>query len=155
MGKTIRKSVNSLISSILSIITIGAYFSASCSKKLERMYGSPDVIYKTVNFYGKVNNRNQDSIVGIKITAVDSSLYEHDTVSGFSNFAGDYLLPKAIAFDAKNIKLTFTDIDGALNGSYQKLDTIIRVDNLNSAKNDPHKYDETDKHVNIVLKEKE
>jgi putative lipoprotein (rSAM/lipoprotein system) len=153
------KSTNSLIILLISILG----FSLSCKKEEQRyMYGSPSSDYIIIK--GKIESaENNQTIPDIIIELRGIASPESESAgtqllkTGFSDAAGTYKLwdPRGYPFlDTKTYQIKFTDMDGALNGEYETLDTTIAVQ-------DPKIKDENgaiqgtiEKEMNIKLKPK-
>ncbi len=96
-------------------------------------YGTPRDFGQDVYIEGLVKAKKTDSpIVGIKVSIADQPQYE------YTNSAGKF---KIYTSRANSYKLSFSDVDAALNGNYLVKDTTIQIVNESI-------------YLNIVLNEK-
>jgi len=109
------KSTNSLIVLLISILG----FSSSCKKDDSRMYGTPHASF-IIN--GKIESAATNTpIPEIIVEMRNINLVE----TGFSNIDGNYNLTAGDFPGDKTYQIKFIDIDGALNGEYETLDTTV------------------------------
>jgi len=151
------KSYNSIITLLLSLLG----FASSCDiLGGKAMYGTPsaDFVLK-----GKVEARSTNNpVAGIKIEMSQ----EIDTENGkmpvdldhsvSAETTGTYTVTNKGAFPKdQTYKIKFTDIDGALNGEFESLDTTIVFQNPKFTGGDKSWYSgRTEKDLNVKLKNK-
>jgi putative lipoprotein (rSAM/lipoprotein system) len=148
MKRTLLKKHNTLISFLLSILGFGTACSiGSCEYGLPPVeYGSP---YATFKVKGAVKSEaTSDNLHGIRV------VMGYDTA--FTDESGNYQVQN-MEFPKDQVFLVeFTDIDGEVNGEYQPLDTIVEfVDPVYSGGSDGWDHGETEKEINVNLKDKE
>lgn len=151
------KSFNSLIALLISLLG----FSTACSRDEARMYGSPMYGY-SIN--GNVNSSvDNHSIQDIKmemylIPEIGGQPQEQLCGSARSDLTGRYRLNDYNNFFRSNhaYLVRFTDVDGALNGEYQPLDTTVIFQDVKFTGGDGEWYMGTaEKELYIKLKPKE
>lgn len=136
---------NKFIAFLLSVIGIGGACSfGGCAYGTPVEYGTPTATYKVI---GKVSTEEDSKIKGIRVIMRNDTA--HTDVDGkFQVQTVDF--PTDVDFD-----IEFDDIDGALNGSFQSLDTIVSFVNPEFENGDGHWYQgETSKEFNVKLKSK-
>lgn len=142
------KRFNTLLSFLLSILGFGAAFSLnSCEYGTPAMeYGTP---FATFKVKGSVKSElSSNAIPNIRV------VMGNDTT--FSDESGNYQISNTDFPDDQTFLLEFKDIDGKTNGEYQALDTIVEfIDPKFSGGTGDWNSGETEKEVNVKLKEKE
>lgn len=136
-------SYNLLIAGFMAILG----FFSSCSDSSTDEYGSPYALFKAK---GNVSSATtQQSIVGIKVMS------QQDTV--FTGTDGQFEINAGMGIPTgQSFNLKFQDSDGAANGEFQELDTIIEFNNPVFTGGDGHwNQGETEKEFNVQLKGKE
>lgn len=142
MRKKVRIGYKKLFSFILSMLGIGATFSA-CEWNAPMEYGTPHARFK-VN--GKVTDKMNKEIQGVKV------IMQYDTV--YTNNLGNYEINTSDFPSSKNFPISFEDVDGSTNGLYVKMDTIVAFVDPEFINGDGHWYSgETSEEFNIQLKE--
>lgn len=147
MKTSLYRTYNALISFLLSILGFGAACSLSGCE-----YGTPAVEYGTPYATFIVNGNvksevNSNAIPNIRV------VMGNDTT--FTDVSGNYLVSNIDFPDDQTFFVGFKDIDGAMNGEYQPLDTIILfIDPEFSGGTDNWNSGETKKEVNVKLKDK-
>lgn len=137
---------NKIIAAILGILGI----STSCDPIFVAEYGTPYAIFK-IN--GTIENTlNSDNIENIRVIIGDEW---HDADSVLTDATGSFALNYNGFGGEENIYLSIKDIDGAANGEFQDLDTIIQFNDPVFIDGDGSWYmGETSKTVSIKLKPK-
>ncbi len=131
------KSYNAIICVILAILG----FASSCDSPKE--YGTPSADF-IIN--GKVtDSETNQPIENIRVIANYDSVY--------TNGNGSYRIVKRGYFTQdETFAITFQDVDGELNGSYQDLDTIVEFKNpVFTGGDDKWDEGETSKQFNVKL----
>ena len=144
MKHKILKKYNRLISILLSILGIGGTYTFSgCDKTPSAEYGIPSATFR---IYGQVTSED-----GIKIPYIKVGM-QYD--SSFTNENGDYTI-KINSFPSdQDFFMEYSDVDGAINGSYQSKDTIISFKDPQFVNGDGSWYSgEASKKVDIQLEE--
>lgn len=142
------KRFNTLISFLLSILGFGAAFSLSSCE-----YGTPAVEYGTPFATFKVKGSVKSELSSNAIPNI-RVVMGNDTT--FSDESGNYQISNTDFPDDQTFLLEFKDIDGKTNGEYQALDTIVEfIDPKFSGGTGDWNSGETEKEVNVKLKEKE
>lgn len=132
---------NALISALLALIGF-----SSCGETLDE-YGTPSADFKVM---GNVSSQiSQDPIPGIRV------VMNRDTTHTGAD--GNYEIIDKGAFPTnQTYEISFEDIDGALNGSYIKLDTIVEFKDPEFIGGNDGWYDgETSETMNVKLKPQE
>ncbi len=132
---------NALISAILALIGF-----SSCSETLDE-YGTPSADFKVM---GNVSSKsNQQSIPGIRV------VMNRDTVHTGAD--GNYVIIDKGAFPTnQTYEISFEDIDGTLNGSFMKYDTIVEFEDPQFSGGNDSWYDgETAQTMNIQMEPEE
>ncbi len=144
MRKNQLKRYNRLIAFLMSLLGVGGGFTITgCEKVSPCEYGTPHATYK---LNGKVTNENNEGINNIRVT-----MY-YDTA--FTDESGNYNLESINYPPGQEVILTFTDVDGNNNGSFQESDTTVSFEGAEYENGDGSWYlGETSKEVNIKLKE--
>ncbi len=137
----ILKKYNGLISIILALLG----YSTACEPGTEE-YGVPHASFIVK---GNVKSETSDkTISNIRI------VMNYDT--SYTNDEGNYHIQNTDFPDSQSYHIEFNDIDGETNGAYQPLDTIVEFNNPEfSGGNDNWDSGETEKEVNVKLKDKE
>lgn len=150
------KTYNALIVFLISFLG----FASSCDPfGMKYMYGTPsaDFIVK-----GKVGTAANSLVAGIKVemskeinNGTEKVSYLLNTTSS-AEVSGAYKVTAGSEFpDDQTFKIKFTDIDGALNGEYETLDTAVVFKDPKFTGGDGHWYHgQTEKEVNVKLKPK-
>ncbi len=136
-------SYNVLITYLMAILG----FLSSCRDTPADEYGSPHALFKAK---GNVSSAAaQQPIEGIKVTS------QIDTV--FTGIEGQFEINAGVDLPTgQSFNLKFQDSDGAANGEFQELDTIVEFNNPVFTGGDGHWYQgETEKEFNVQLKGKE
>ena len=142
------KRYNTLISFLLSVLGFGVACSLSSCE-----YGTPAVEYGTpfANFKVKGNVKSEvtsNPILNIRV------VMGHDTT--FTDESGNYQVENTDFPDDQTFLVEFNDVDGETNGEYQPLDTIVNfIDPEYSGGSDTWYNGETEKEINVKLKDKE
>ena len=142
------KKSNSLISFLLTILGFGAVcIFNGC------MYGDPVVEYGTPVATFKVNGNVKSEATSNNVPNI-RVVMEYDTA--FTDESGNYQISNAAFPEDQTFLVQFKDIDGAINGEYQPLDTIVEFKDPEFS-GDKGVWDkgETEKEVNVKLKDKE
>lgn len=148
MKTSILKRLNGLISFLLSVLGFGAACSLSGCE-----YGTPAVEYgtpyATFKIQGKVTSEaTSKPIPNIRV------VMGYDTT--WTDESGNYQISNTTFPEDQTFLVEFKDIDGAMDGEYQPLDTIVKfIDPEFSGETDYWDYGETEKEVNAKLKDKE
>lgn len=132
---------NALISALLTLIGF-----SSCTETLAE-YGTPSADFKVM---GNVSSKSsQQSLPGIRV------VMNRDTVHTGAD--GSYVIIDKRAFPTnQTYEISFEDIDGALNGSFKKLDTIVEFEDPRFSGGDDHWYEgETSQTLNIKMEPEE
>jgi len=146
MKRKLLEKHNRLISFLLAIIGIGgATTFGGCEYGIgAAMYGTPTATFKVK---GKVTSNEGTKIQGIRVIMRNDTT--HTNPDGIfqvqtDDFPGD-----------NDFNIKFDDTDGALNGDFQSLDTIVSFVNPKFTNSDGSWYSgETSKELNIKLKPK-
>ena len=150
------KTYNALIVSLISILG----FASSCDPLGGKaMYGTPSANYIVK---GKVATGANAPVAGIKVEMSTERNNGTERVSYLINStssavgSGDYKVNSGGEFpNDQTFKIKFTDIDGALNGEFETLDTTIVFKDPKFTGGDGHWYQgQTEKEVNVKLKVK-
>ncbi|QGY42903.1 hypothetical protein GM418_04300 [Maribellus comscasis] len=145
MKNRILKSQNRIIAFIISVLGIGTACSfGGCEYGTVAEYGTPSATFIVT---GKVTNENDVGIKGIKVKmSYDSTL---------TNESGQYEVEKVDFPTDQEFPIYFEDVDGAENGEYQKLDTVVAFVDPEFNGGDGGWYNgETNKEFDIKLKDK-
>ncbi|MBN1118524.1 MAG: radical SAM-associated putative lipoprotein [Bacteroidales bacterium] len=115
MKRNILKQLNRLIAFSLSILGIGATFTA-CDNGGAVEYGVPNANYK-IN--GKVTSETtSEAIKNIRVSS------EYDTA--YTNENGEFeIIQSEFPLDTVTIQLKFSDVDGTGNGEFKEKDTAV------------------------------
>jgi putative lipoprotein (rSAM/lipoprotein system) len=150
------KTYNALI--VLLISFLGFASSCDSSDGIQAMYGTPsaDFIVK-----GKVGTATNSPVAGIKVemsTEVNNGTekvsYLLNTTSSAES-TGTYKVTGGQFPETQTFKIKFTDIDGALNGEYETLDTVVVFQDPKFTGGDGNwYYGQTEQEINIKLKPK-
>ncbi len=138
---------NSVIRYLLTILGFGAVCSFNGC-----MYGDPIVEYGTPTATFKVKGTvksevTSDAIPNIKVVMRDVTTYTDDQ-GNFTISTRDFPADQSFLVE-------FDDIDGAVNGNYQPLDTLVEfIDPQFLGGSGGWDSGETEKEVNVKLKEK-
>ncbi|MBP3518174.1 MAG: radical SAM-associated putative lipoprotein [Parabacteroides sp.] len=150
---TLLKSINWLLTSILTLL---GYSACDSSEPGADMYGSP---HANFTIKGKVVNQENKPVPDLEIKC----LVEHrgdnrswfDTIPPVSTTQAGTFTCQFVEFPTDNLRIIATDVDGDLNGSYEKDSIDIAISN------DDYKGDKgawfkgsVEKEINITLKEK-
>jgi putative lipoprotein (rSAM/lipoprotein system) len=113
-------------------------------------YGTPHADYIVK---GNIASAKDNSILkGIRIIARDAdSPFRTDTVK--SDAMGNYQC-KITDILVTNIHLSLTDVDGAINGTFEPLDTTVTYTNPNFTGGDGWYTGKTEKVLNLKMKPK-
>lgn len=142
------KKFNALISFLLSILGFGAVCSLSSCE-----YGTPAAEYGTPYATFKVNGSVKSDMTSNVLPSI-RVVMGYDTT--FTDEAGNYQVENQDFPDDQIFLVEFQDIDGDLNGEYQPLDTIVNfIDPEFSGGSGGWDNGETDKEINVKLKDKE
>jgi len=142
------KRFNTLLSFLLSILGFGAAFSLNSCE-----YGTPAVEYGTPFATFKVKGSVKSELTSNAIPNI-RVVMGYDTT--FSDESGNYQISNTEFPDDQTFLLEFKDIDGETSGEYQALDTIVEfIDPKFSGGTGDWNSGETEKEVNVKLKEKE
>lgn len=151
------KSTNSLIVLLISLLG----FSSSCKKEESRyMYGSPHASFIIT---GKVESAATNTMIPEIIVEMREVKLAQDTPSNSilvatsfsSSWSGNYYLLNTTTPDDKTYQIKFIDIDGALNGEYETLDTTVVFTKPKFTGGDGSwDYGYTDQELNVKLKPK-
>jgi putative lipoprotein (rSAM/lipoprotein system) len=144
----ILKKYNGLISIILALLG----YSTACEPGTEE-YGAPVAEYGVphASFIVKGNVKSKKSDSSISNIRV---VMNYDT--SYTDDEGNYHVQNTDFPDSQSYHMEFNDIDGETNGAYQPLDTIIEFNNPEfSGSTDKWDRGETEKEVNVKLKDKE
>jgi putative lipoprotein (rSAM/lipoprotein system) len=146
MKRNILKKYNRLISILLSLLGIGGSFNfTSCDGTGQVEYGTPSATFK---IYGKVTSEEGEQIPYIKV----KSALHYD--SSYTNENGDYTLVLNSFPSDQDFYMEYSDVDGALYGSYQTKDTIVEFNDPQFENGDGSWYSgEASKKVDIQLEE--
>ena len=156
MSIKVLKKYNLLIAFLLSILGFGS--ACSKDKDLSVAYGTPSQRYKV---YGKVTSELGSKIPGIKVqmtseyalTGTDTTLYVRDTSSTITDINGNYYLGLHTYLLYEKLKMEYLDIDGLLNGSYTKKDTIVKFIKPEFENGNGWYQGEVNQELNIKLRE--
>ena len=143
MKRKILKKYNRLISILLSLLGIGGTLNFTSCGTGQVEYGTPNATFK---IYGKVTSEDGSQIPYIKVgVPYDSS---------FTNESGEYtILINSFPSD-QDFNVEYSDVDGAVNGSYKSKDTIVEFKDPKFVNGDGSWYSgETSKKVDIQLEE--
>jgi len=112
------------------------------------MYGTPQADYIVK---GNITSTKDNSILkGIRVIARDAdSPFHCDTVK--SDVSGNYQA-KIMNIEVTKINLTLTDIDGATNGSFEPLDTMVTFTNPKFTGGDGWYTGKTEKVLHLKMK---
>ena len=151
------KSSNSLIVLLISILG----FSSSCKKEESRyMYGSPHASFIIT---GKVESAATNTMIPEIIVEMrsiknyqDGQSYIRLVATGFGDSVdGSYNLLDTNTPDDNTYQIKFIDIDGALNGEYETLDTTVVFNKPKFTGGDGSwDYGYTTQELNVKLKPK-
>lgn len=142
------KKYNGVISVLLTLLG----FTTACEQGVDE-YGTPAVEYgvpvATFIVKGTVKSETIDNpISNIRV------VLNYDTV--YTDNEGNYEVKNSDFPEDQSYTLEFKDIDGATNGNYQSLDTIVDfIDPQFTGDEDNWNVGEVEKEVNIKLKSKE
>lgn len=144
------RSYNALIVSLISFLG----FASSCDPiGGKAMYGSPsaDFVVK-----GKVGTATNSPVAGIKVEiSMEVNSYLLNTASSAESTGIYKVTGGGLSPEGQNFKIKFTDIDGALNGEFETLDTIVVFQDPKFIGGDGHWYHgQTEKELNVKLKPK-
>ncbi len=145
------KTYNALIVFLISFLG----FASSCDPLggTKAMYGTPsaDFIVK-----GKVGTAGNSPVAGIKVEmSMEVNSYLLNTASSAESTGIYKVTCGGQSPDDQTFKIKFTDIDGALNGEFETLDTTVVFQNPKFTGGDGHWYHgQTEKEVNVKLKPK-
>lgn len=144
------KTYNALIVFLISFLG----FASSCDPLgMKYMYGSP-----SANFIvkGKVGTATNSPVAGIKVEmSMEVNSYLLNTTSSAESTGIYKVTGGGQSPEGQNFKIKFTDIDGALNGEFETLDTIVVFQNPKFTGGDGHWYNgQIEKEVNVKLKPK-
>lgn len=134
------KTSNTIILGLLALLG----FTTSCEKKVE--YGTPSAKF-IVN--GKViSSDSNEAIENVRV------IMQGDTTK--TDNEGKYQVVNKYGFPGdQTYDIQFQDIDGATNGDYQNLDTIVEFKNPQFINGDGNWYSgETSKELDIELNKK-
>jgi len=137
---------NRFIAFLLSILGIGSACTfGGCAYGIgPAMYGTPSATFKVS---GNVTSPENTKIKGIRV------VMQYDSVK--TDAEGKYKIQTDDFPDNQNFNITFTDIDGELNGAFQSLDTVISFLNPKFTNGDgAWNSGETSKEFNVKLKSK-
>lgn len=153
------KTYNALIVSLISFLGFASSCDSSGAGGILAMYGTPsaDFIVK-----GKVGNATNSPVAGIKVemskevnNGTEKVSYLLNTTSS-AELTGTYMASGMGQFpDDQTFKIKFTDIDGALNGEYETLDTTVVFQDPKFTGGDGNwNQGQTEKEFNVKLKPK-
>jgi putative lipoprotein (rSAM/lipoprotein system) len=150
MHKKLLRGGNKIIAFFMAMLG----FTSSCKDSyMADMYGSPyaDYIVK-----GKVvSEKDNSSIKGIQIR-VSASIggYTTQTAALLSDKNGNYSVLYS-DYNITQVNLSFNDVDGAENGSFQSVDTLMTFSKSDLTGKDSNYYmGSSEKVLNIKLKPK-
>jgi putative lipoprotein (rSAM/lipoprotein system) len=142
------KRLNTLISFMLSVLGFGAACSLSSCE-----YGTPAPHYGTPYSTFKVKGNVKSEVTSNAIPNV-RVVMGFDTT--FTDKSGNYQISNTNFPDNQSFLIKFIDIDGETNGEHQDLDTIVEfIDPEFTGGTGDWDSGETEKEVNVKLKEKE
>jgi putative lipoprotein (rSAM/lipoprotein system) len=145
----ILKKGNKLIALLLSLLG----FTSACIIIGGAEYGTPHADFIVRG--SVVSERDNKAIKNIMVTMRDTaSVYYRDSIN--TNLTGSYVL-KVTGFPlSKSFEIELKDIDGAENGEFQNLDTIIEFKDPVFTGGNKHWYNgQTEKEFNIKLRPKQ
>lgn len=147
MRRKYTKLSNIIITLILTIFGVG------CDKYGSEAYGTP---YATHNVKGTVKGASSTKIEGVKVTLTDKR-DEHTIEVTKTDELGKYEFKPHTAFPIDTeYQISFEDIDGEKNGSYEDKTTEVTI--LKSeltGGGDDWFYGSASKDINVQLDEKE
>lgn len=151
------RSYNALIVSLISFLG----FASSCDPigGMKLMYGSPSADYIVK---GKVGTAANTPVAGIKVemsmeinNGTEKVSYLLNTTSSAESTGIYKVTGGGQSPEGESFKIKFTDIDGALNGEFETLDTTVVFQDPKFTGGDGHWYQgQTEKEVNVKLKPK-
>ena len=149
IGNKFLTSYNVILTALMALLG----FATSCERFGGTEYGVPHASFIVK---GKiVSAESNNPVPNIKVRMqIDSLSVQHD--SAYSDSKGNYQVVDAFGFPISHSYLiTFTDIDGAANGEFQTLDTVVEFKDPVYTGGDGHwNSGETQKEFNVVLKPK-
>lgn len=135
------KTSNAIIFGLLALLG----FASSCDKGSKAEYGTP-----SAKFIVNGNVDAKESNTPIKNIRV---IMNRDT--SFTDGEGHYQVESGEFPNNQTFQINFQDIDGAINGEYQNLDTIVEFVNPQFVNGDGNWYEgETSKDLNVKLDKK-
>ena len=115
MKRKLLEKHNKFIAFLLSIIGIGgACTFGGCEYGTAAEYGTPSATYKV---HGKITSEEKNNIRGIRV------ILQNDTAHTDEN--GQFNVQTTDFPGDQDFLIEVEDIDGASNGEYQSLDTIV------------------------------
>jgi len=150
------RSYNALIVSLISFLG----FASSCDPiGGKAMYGTPTAEFV---FKGKVGTATNSPVAGVKVDMSLEVTNGTEKVSYLVNSTSSAESTGTYKVSAggqspgnQTFKIKFTDIDGALNGEFETLDTTIVFKDPNFVNGDGSWYvGQVEKEVNVKLKPK-
>jgi len=150
------RSYNALIVSLISFLG----FASSCDPIGGKvMYGTPSADYIVK---GKVGTAANTPVAGIKVemsmeinNGTEKVSYLLNSTSSAESTGAYKVSAGGQSPEGESFKIKFTDIDGALNGEFETLDTTIVFKDPKFTGGDGHWYHgQTEKEVNVKLKPK-
>jgi putative lipoprotein (rSAM/lipoprotein system) len=115
------------------------------------MYGTPQADYIVKG--NIVSSKDNFILKGIRVIARDAGApYLSDTVK--SDISGNYLT-KITNIQVSKINLSLTDIDGATNGTFEPLDTMVTFTDPKFTGGDGWYSGKTEKVLNLKMKPKQ
>ncbi len=140
---------NVLITALMTLLG----FATACERFPRMEYGTPHATFITK---GKIiSNQDNNPISGIQVRMIaDSNSRAVDSIISGSD--GSYQVSDKFGFPVTHsYTMQFRDIDGAANGEFQNLDTVVEFKDPVFNGGDGKWYDgETQKEFNINLKPK-
>jgi putative lipoprotein (rSAM/lipoprotein system) len=151
MSKTLLKTCNKIITYLLAL---SGFACTSSWLDTKVAYGTPQAEFIVK---GKVVSANNNTTIrGIRVIAKYTNVYtasRQDTLT--TDLTGNYTTKSRNLPADTNVNLSFTDIDGIANGSFQPLDTMVTFTNPKFTGGDGNWYEgTTEKIVNIKMKSK-
>lgn len=145
------KRYNSLIGFLLAALGFGSISLTGCDSPVDpdpvAEYGVPYAIFKVK---GKVTSE-AEGIPNIKVKMGSDSFYFDST---YTDANGEYEISQGTFPSDQAFDMSFEDIDGAQNGSFQALDTIVEfVDPQFTGGSGNWDSGETETIFNVELKE--
>jgi len=151
MSKKVLITSNKVIGFFLALL--GFACSKSSIWDMKVAYGAPSAYYIVKG--NIASSKDNSSIKGIRVIAKTAAIWHNvDTVK--TDASGNYSAKVSALSSSQQVNLSFTDIDGSENGTFQPLDSLASFTNAKFTGGDGHWYEGTAEIVmNIKMKPKQ